>query len=343
MWGLVAALFALGACGATIHGRVEPDVVFTKYSSLSRPSEVSRRVLPPVAFHRTEEELAARNQRLADQAIDLVKEKFDIYVPPEPPPPGGYGLLVYIAPWDEPTRQKDWYAALDSHKLIFVAAQDSGNDRNVINRRIPLAILAYENVHDRFPVNNQRVFIAGFSGGSRLAGMVALAYPDVFRGVILNAGSDAIDGSVQGEGNFKPSAELFRAFQRSRLVYITGEDDLDHLQRDKVSRESMRENCVLDIRDVLEPHVAHLPVDGTALDRALDALEAPATIDAEELAHCNERVESKITAELAKVAAAIARGDREAARTLLTAIDARYGGLAAPRSIELYAKLAALK
>jgi hypothetical protein len=343
MWCLVAALFALGACGAAMHGRAEPDVVFTKYSSLSRPGEVARRALPPIAYRRIEEDLAAKRQRLADQAIDLANEKFDLYVPSAQPPPGGYGLLVYVAPWGEPTRPKDWYSALESHRLIFVAAQESGNDRNVLDRRIPLALLAYENVRARFPINSERVFIAGFSGGSRVAGMVALAYPDVFRGVIMNAGSDTIDGSAHGEGNFKPPAELFRAFQRSRLVYVTGEEDPDHVQQDRTSRESMRDSCVLDIRDVLEPRVAHRAVDGAVLDRALDALEAPGAIDADELARCNERVESKLTAELAKVSAAISRGDRDGARAQLMAIDARYGGLAAPRSLELYARLTALK
>src|SRR5262249_45663414 len=136
MWRIVAVLFALGACAATIRGRPEPDVVFTKYSSLSGPNEVTRRTLSPIAYRRSTDELAARNQRLADQAIDLAKEKFDIYVPSEQPPPGGYGLLVYVPPWDEPTRPKDWYGALESHKLIFVAAQDTGNDKSVLNRRI---------------------------------------------------------------------------------------------------------------------------------------------------------------------------------------------------------------
>src|SRR5258705_543944 len=88
-------------CGASMHGRVEADVVFARYSSLSRSSEVARRALPPIAYHRLEQDLAAKNERLAEQAIDLAKEKFDIYVPPGPPPPDGYGLLVYIAPWSE--------------------------------------------------------------------------------------------------------------------------------------------------------------------------------------------------------------------------------------------------
>lgn len=339
----VLLLLAGVGCGASMHGRAEADVVFARYSSLSRSSEVARRALPPIAYHRIEEDLAARNQRLAEQAIDLAKEKFDIYVPSEPPPPGGYGLVVYIAPWSEPTRPRDWHGTLDSHRLILVSAQNSGNDRNVLDRRVPLAILAYENARARFPINSKRVYVMGFSGGSRVAGMVALAYPDVFHGAILNAGSDAIDGADHGEGNFKPPAELFRAFQHSRLVYITGEEDSDHLQQDQVSRESMRNNCVLDTRDVLEPRVGHRATDGFALDRALDALEAPGSVDADELARCNERLEGKLAAELAKVAAAIGRGERDGARAQLLAIDARFGGLAAPRSLELYGQLAAPK
>lgn len=338
---LAVLLLALAGCGASMHGRVETDVVFAHYSSLSRSSEVARRALPPIAYHRVEQELAAKNQQLAEQAIDLAKEKFDIYVPPEPPPPGGYGLVVYIAPWSEPTRPRDWHGTLDGHRLIFVSAQNSGNDRNVLDRRIPLAMLAYENARARFPINSKRVYVMGFSGGSRVAGMIALAYPDVFHGAILNAGSDAIDGVSHGEGNFKPPAELFRAFQHSRLVYITGEEDPDHLQQDTVSRESMRSNCVLDTRDVLAPHVTHRTMDGVALDRALDALEGPGSIDAEELARCNQQLEGKLAAELAKVATAITRGDRDGARAQLLAIDARFGGLAAPRSLELYEQLAA--
>ena len=328
------------AC-ATARGRLEPDVVFTRYSALSTSGEIARRALPPIANHRMQQDLTARGQRLADQAIDLAKEKFDIYAPSDPPPAAGYGLVVYIAPWSKPTRPREWRSALDAHHLVFVAAQATGNGQSVLDRRVPLALLAHENARARFPIDPARVYIMGFSGGARVAELVALAYPDIFRGAILNAGSDPIDGSHDGEGNFKPPIDLFRAFQRSRLVYITGEGDPENLRRDEVSRESMRASCVLDLREVLAPRLAHHALDGFALDRALDALEQSSRSDPGELAACNARRAATIAAALASVAATLARGDRTAALAQLLAFDAQFGGEAAPMSIELYDRMMA--
>jgi pimeloyl-ACP methyl ester carboxylesterase len=331
----------LGACAGS-RGRAEHDVVFTRYSPLSRNAEVARRVLPPITYRRIQQALAARKHELAEQTIELASEKFDIYIPGipgDPPPPGGYGLLVFIAPWSEPTRPQRWRAALDRHGLIFVSAQRSGNDTSLIDRRLPLALLAYENVRARFPIDARRVYVTGFSGGSRVAQVAALAYPDVFRGAILNAGADPIDGQ---DGIYKPPVELFRAFQHARLVYITGDQDVDNLRQDDVSQASMRAACVLDIKTETAFRIGHQSLDGFALGRALDALEEPRQVDAAELARCNARVERALADKLAEAAAAITRGDRDRARRLIQAIDARFGGLAAPAILDLDARLAAL-
>jgi hypothetical protein len=74
--------------------------------------------------------------------------------------------------------------------------------------------------------------------------MTALAYPDVFHGALLNAGSDPIGGEA---GIYLPPAELFHRFQQTRLVYVTGESDELNLRDDQISRGSMRDWCVLDI------------------------------------------------------------------------------------------------
>lgn len=334
---LLGVLGVLGACAASL-GRVEHDVVFSRYSPLSRNIEVARRALPPLTYRRIQQTLAAGQQDLAEQAIDLASEKFDLYVPAGAPPPEGYGLLVFVAPWSEPTRPRVWREPLDRHRLIFVSAQGSGNDKTIIDRRLPLALLAYENVRARFPVNDQRVYVTGLSGGSRVAEIAALAYPDIFRGAILNAGADPIDGR---DGIYKPPAELFRAFQHSRLVYITGEQDKDTQLQDDVSQSSMRDSCVLDIKTETAFGLGHQALDSRSLDLALDALEAPRAVDAAELARCNARVEHEIAAKLAEAAAAVARGDRDGARNQLKAIDARFGGLAAPGLLELDARIAA--
>jgi pimeloyl-ACP methyl ester carboxylesterase len=329
-------LLALGAC-ATASGRVQGDVVFTRYSPLSSTREVARRVLPPLAHHRIERSLAASHQAMAEQTIDLASERFDLFVPSSAPPAAGYGLVVYIAPSSGQIRLHDWDEPLDGHRMILVSAQRSGNDANVLDRRVPLALLAYENARARFPIDRQRVYLLGFSGGARVAEIVALAYPDVFQGAILDAGSDPIDGK---DGSFKPPAELFRMFQRSRLVFVTGDQDEDHLRQGDRSRESLRNNCVLDLESQIALRRGHQVIDAFALDRALDALEAKQRIDSDELARCNARVADAIAGELAQAEAAIARGDRDAARAQLDAIDVRFGGLAAPKLLQLADRLA---
>lgn len=332
-------LLLLGAC-ATSRGRLEADVVFTRYSRLSRTAEVARRALPPLTYRRIQASVAAGKHRLTEQAIDLSRERFDIYVPGEAPPPAGYGLVVFIAPWSEPTQPQAWRAPLDRHRLILVSARDSGNDRTVLDRRLPLALLAHENVRARFPIDERRVYVMGFSGGSRVAEIAALAYPDVFRGAILNAGADPIDGQ---EGIYKPPAELFRAFQRSRLVFITGSEDEGNLRQDDVARASLRGACVLDVQTRVARRLGHQPLDATALGEALDALDEPRAVDPTELARCNTRVGREIAAELAGAAAAIARGDRDGARQRMKRIDARFGGLAARGILALDDQLAGMR
>lgn len=331
----VLPLLAAGAC-ATSSGRVQTAVVFTRYSPLSATSEVARRVLPPLARHAMERELAASNRALAEQAIDLASEKFDLFIPSSAPPAAGYGLVVYITPSSRPFQIGDWDGPLDSHRMILVSAQRSGNEANVLDRRVPLALLAYENARARFPIDSQRVYVMGFSGGARVAEIVALAYPDVFHGAVLNAGSDPIDGK---DGNHKPPAELFRAFERSRLVFVTGDQDADHLRQDDRSRDSLRDSCVLNIESQVALRRGHQAIDAFALDHALEALEAKRPVDADELARCNARLDAAITVELRKAEVAIAHGERETARALLEAIDARFGGLAAPRIVELADRL----
>jgi predicted esterase len=331
-----AILLALAAC-ATSYGRTESDVVFTRYSPLSRNAEVARRALPPLTYQRFQQTLATRGLRLSEQAIDLAKEQFDLYVPPGPPPARGYGLLVFISPSPQAIQPRFWRAPLDRHELIFVSAENSGNDANTLDRRVPLALLAYENVRARYPIDGERVYVGGVSGGGRVAEIVALAYPDVFRGALFNSGADPIDGR---DGMYKPSAELFRRFQHTRLVYATGDQDEGVLAQDEVSRRSMHDACVFDVKTETVFGMGHEAIDAVAMDRVLDDLEAPRAVDEVELARCNARVEREIAAALADAAAAIARGDRDGARAKVKAIDARFGGLAAAGIVELDARLA---
>lgn len=335
-------LLSLWACAqpapAPQTGGALQEVVFDRYTPLSRNEEIARRTLTPLTFRRGQQILAATGRAFREQPIDLTKQKFAVYVPGGAPPKDGYGLLVFIAPWPEATRPRMWRPPLSRHGLIFVSAANSGNEVKVHDRRLPLALLAYENVRARYPIDPKRVYVGGLSGGSRVAEITALAYPDVFRGALLNAGSDPIGGEA---GIYLPPAELFGRFQETKLVYVTGQDDELNLHDDEISRASMRDWCVfnIEVRDARK--LGHEPLDPPSLARALDALERPSAVDAGELARCNARLQRELASKLAAAEAAIAHGDGDGARAQLKAIDAHYGGLAAPAILDLDARIAA--
>jgi hypothetical protein len=338
----IAALLPLVCVVPTGAGCAGPaasvrDVSFARYSPLSRSVEIARRTLPPLTFRRAQQVLASKGESLQDQPIDLSRETFALYVPDAPPPKNGYALLVFVSPSSEPTRPTRWRQSLDRHGAIFVSAANAGNDASIYGRRLPLALLAYANVRAGYPLDPARVYIGGFSGGSHVAEIAALAYPDVFRGVLLNAGSDPIGGEQR---IYLPPADLFQTFQRTRLVYVTGEKDEARSAGDEVSRSSMKQWCVFDV-DVVVPHrLGHEMLDAASFDRALDALDRRSAVDPAELATCKARIERELSAKVAEVESAIARGDRDGARQRLNELDARFGGIAESAIDELDAKLA---
>jgi len=137
------------------------------------------------------------------------------------------------------------------------------------------------------PATTGQVYIGGFSGGARVALRLALGYPDLFHGALLNAGSDPI-----GTADVPlPPADLFKRFQEStRIVYLTGERDEENLAIDMGSRRSLEKWCVLDVVTRTEPRTGHQLADGFSLGRALEALLGGRQVPSEKLDACRDRL-----------------------------------------------------
>ena len=327
--GAPGAELAVGATG------IQHDVIFTQYSPMSRSTEVMLRLLSPLANAEVARVLAQSAAGLREQAIDLSMETFDVYVPPTPPP-GGYALLVFIPPGQKSYLPAGWASVLNKHGVIFVSASKSGNEENVLDRRIPLALLGAFNMMQSYPIAQDRVYIGGFSGGSRVAMRVALGYPDLFHGAVLNAGSDRL-GTEQ---LILPAADLFKRFQSStRLVYVTGSEDSWIIQSDIASRESAYELCVFGTVTGTMIRAGHEIADPSSLDRALGALAARVAPDEAKLAACRVHLEKAMSEKLRSVKELLDRNKFHDASKLLTKIDIQYGGLAAPESINLAGRI----
>lgn len=325
------ALLELSAPDGPAQTGLLRDVVFTDYTPLSSNPELARRSLTPLNAASLPGRLASAGRALAEQPIDLSAERFIVYVPPAPPP-GGYALLAFVPPWPEASLPRGWAAVLDRQGVIFVSAARSGNEESVLARREPLALLGAHNIMRRYPVDPERIYVGGFSGGARVAMRLALAYPDLFRGAFLNAGSDPI-----GSADIPlPARELFERFQSStHLVYLTGEHDDAHVADDSVSLQSMRHWCVLGLDSFTTPRAGHEIADATGLARALEAFHAGAPPGAGRLTRCRAGLETELTKGFERVEALTAGGRKPDAEQALHKLDERFGGLAAPRSLEL--------
>ena len=242
-WTLTAIASSASADGVDASPTgLQSNMTFDVYSPLSRSAEMLRRLATPFDALRVMQAAGRTGKPLREQAIELADEHFAAFVPPHSPPQG-YALLVFVSPWDEGAVPIDWTIPLDRHGMILVTAAKSGNSASVLGRREPLALLAAQNIMSRYPVDAGRVYVGGFSGGSRVAERLAVGYPDVFHGALLIAGSDPI-----GDAHLPlPTAPLLALLQEStRLVFATGEHDEYHQAQDAHSRSSLAEWCVFD-------------------------------------------------------------------------------------------------
>jgi pimeloyl-ACP methyl ester carboxylesterase len=316
-------------------GTLTDNVVFTDYTPLSSNVELARRLLTPLTSAQLPTLVAKTGKRLSEQPVDLAQEKFVVYVP-STKPANGYGLIVFVPPWDAGKVPEAWTDVLDQYGLIYVSEANSGNDANPIGRREPLALLAYANIVKRYPIDPARVYVSGFSGGSRIAMRLALGYPDIFRGALLNSGSDPIGDAIVP----LPPKDLFLRFQESSaLAYVTGADDATVLQADRASRHAMNDWCVFAVESREMRGTGHHTADPDSLAWALDVLDRHVPPDAGELAQCRGGIDAELAGKLRDVDALVAAGNRDQARVRLDAIDKHYGGLAAPKSIDLATSL----
>jgi pimeloyl-ACP methyl ester carboxylesterase len=310
-------------------------VIFTEYTSLSTNLEMARRLLTPLTAARIPGRLAAMNRALADQPIALEQERFRLYAP-RTAPAAGYGVLVFIPPWDDDHIPLGWADVLEARGVIFVSGEKTGNTASPLGRREPLALLAAYNVMRRYRVDRRRVYVAGFSGGSRVAMRLAVGYPDLFSGALLDAGADPL-----GEADFPlPPRDLFdRLRTASRLDYFAGAQDPFHLRQQDASVASLRRWCVVNIMARSKMGLAHEIAPASVLATALSDLDEPLRTPAAKDADCWARVTGAVADALARARAAVARSDVKRAKILLIDIDKRFGGLASPDIAELASRL----
>ncbi len=334
--GLAALLLSLApaapgvvasAPGAGLH----TGVTFDGYSPLARTDVLFERLLTPLWATRAREAYAQRGEDPPPYTLDITAERFSVYVPDVAPPPAGYALLVFVPPWNEAAVPRRWRPVLDAAGMLLVTAAASGNDAPVLPRRAALALHAAANVTARWPVDPARIYVGGFSGGARVALHLAIGYPDVFSGALVDGSSDTIGSFLVP---LPPVDLLHRAQEHLRLVYAWGTADTPNADGAAFSIASARRACLPRTARLPMADRGHQPVDAGTFRRALHLLEEPRDV-APGLEECRAGLQQQSDEALARVRKLQAEGHLEKAREALGELDARFGHLALPQSLEL--------
>lgn len=186
---------------------------------------------------------------------------FTVFVPETYDPATAPGLLVYMSPTYSGAAPRAWDRVLTAKNLIWIGANQAGNSVNV-QRRALFALIAPDVIRQAYAVDAARVYVTGLSGGGKMASMMAVEYPHVFRGGIFNCGVEFWDRRP-------PRFEQVRA---NRFVFVTGEHDQALRPTKRVYRR-FEQAGVPNVRLMVIPGMGHENPDAEHLEEALDFLD----------------------------------------------------------------------
>jgi len=172
------------------------------------------------------------------RSINPTSAKFWVHVPSSVSSSRSVGVIVYVPDTDECTAMpQGWQDVLDREGYIFVVPQGAGNMRDS-RLRAGLAVMGLMTMLKTYKnISPNRVFTAGFSGGSRIACDLGFNQADLVRGAILSCGAEfpmrvawqnaKPQTAVEQSYGFFPATSQECAWAKSyvRFAVITGGSD----------------------------------------------------------------------------------------------------------------------
>lgn len=294
-------------------------------SPLATPTELVERQFGPLRAFQIQAKLSAMGLQDASR-IKLADEHLLVRAPDKPAADGRYGLLVYLDSRAHGQFDFKWSNVLDSRAVVFVSPDNAGDDAAAFDRRIPLALAAYEYAKRTYNLDPDRVYIAGDGGGSRVAQNLAISFPDVFSGAIVNSG--AVELGTQALPVPAP-ALLERLRTHSRLVFATSSHDEPAFTEQRRTLKSLGMYCVPGAEVFENGHtlVGHAGISGLFLNDFLDSLGAPRSEDTTGQAACQDALRRDAGSALANIRQLHASGRHDEALKSLVAFDSAYGRL----------------
>lgn len=161
---------------------------------------------------------------------DSTKQHYELYVPRREGKKL-FPVLLYISPSGEHQGWKRFETLCKQQGILFAGPFGAGNDCPTKKRaRIVLDVL--DDLRRHYPLDADRTYVAGFSGGGRVACALAFALPECFGGVLpICAGHDLREESWLRR----------RVVDRLRVASLTGEKDFNRAEVERLRVPYLKE------------------------------------------------------------------------------------------------------
>jgi len=236
---------------------VQQSVAFSQDSSLS---------IQTGSFSISHTSVEILGQEMATSYNDMLDQNeqvsYEIYVPTNYDPNKPSGIMVYISPQDSIKTPNGWMDIMEQNNLIWIAATQSGN-KVMAGKRVLMAVMALPLLQKNYAINGNRIYVSGLSGGGRVASIVAMQYPNMFKGGIYNCGSNFW-------GDQTPlQIDLIK---QNRFVFITGSEDFN-LEDTKSVRRKYRKAGVENTKLMVIQRMGHQNPNRRKFMQAIEYLD----------------------------------------------------------------------
>ena len=196
---------------------------------------------------------------------ESTKQRYELFLPMRYNAKSSWPVVVFISPGNQPSGRAAFREACTSLGVIFASPYDAGNSCPG-PRRVRIVLDVLDDVRRRFNTDVDRTYIGGFSGGGRIACLIAFALPEYFGGVIPVCAA----GDLRGESWLRR-----RCIDRLSVALVTGERDFNRAEIERF-RGPMLQDVGVRTRWWVKTGMGHGLPDGATLVEVLKWLNESA-------------------------------------------------------------------
>ncbi|MDB5307365.1 MAG: alpha/beta hydrolase [Gemmataceae bacterium] len=191
--------------------RSAPPAGYTANVTVSTPTRLDW------TFTVTNRSLAEPPPDLIGKEYDSTKQSYELFLPARKTPKQSIGAVVFVSASNDPAGWKAFEPVCKQLGLAFIGVRGAGNDVPA-PRRSRVILDCLDDVRRLGPLDADRTYISGISGGGRMACGVGFALPEYFGGLLpIVAGGD-----LRAEPWLR-----HRAVDRLSAALVTGQTDFN--------------------------------------------------------------------------------------------------------------------